>query len=91
MRASTPPEAQAARARATDPAVLDMLPAEGSQEDAFAMAQVAGSVRAAVSSLSPKIRIAILLRYFDDLSYEEMAARAEMLDRHGGIATESRS
>lgn len=63
----------AARARSTDPADLDMLPATGSHEDAFAKAQVAGSVRAAVSSLAPKIRIAILLRYFEDLSYAEMA------------------
>lgn len=63
----------AARARATDPAVLDTLPAPGSQEDAFENAQIAGSVRAAVSSLAPKIRIAILLRYFEDLSYAEMA------------------
>jgi RNA polymerase sigma-70 factor, ECF subfamily len=63
----------AARARMTDPAVLDMLPAPGSPENTFAQAQVAGSVRAAVSSLAPKIRIAILLRYFEDLSYAEMA------------------
>jgi len=63
----------AARARATDPAVLDSLPASGSHEDAFAKTQVAASVRAAVSSLAPKIRIAILLRYFEDLSYAEMA------------------
>lgn len=62
-----------ARARMSDPAVLDMLPAAGSQEDVFASAQMAGSVRAAVSSLAPKIRIAILLRYFEDLSYAEMA------------------
>ena len=57
----------------TDPAVLDKLPATGSQEEAFANAQIAGSVRAAVSSLAPKLRIAILLRYFEDLSYAEMA------------------
>ena len=63
----------AARARSTDPAVLDLLPASGSHEDTFAKAQVAGSVRAAVSALAPKIRIAILLRYFEDLSYAEMA------------------
>ena len=79
-----------ARARMADPAVLDMLPAPGSQEEAFASAQVAGSVRAAVSSLAPKIRIAILLRYFEDLSYAEMADVLQVLDRHGGIATESR-
>jgi len=62
-----------ARDQATDPAVLDLLPVTGSQEEGFANAQVAGSVRAAVSSLAPKLRIAILLRYFEDLSYAEMA------------------
>jgi RNA polymerase sigma-70 factor (ECF subfamily) len=30
-------------------------------------------VRGAVYSLPPKLRLAVLLRYFDDLSYEEMA------------------
>jgi RNA polymerase sigma-70 factor (ECF subfamily) len=45
----------------------------GSQEDAYARAQTASSVRAAVSALPPKLRIAVLLRYFDDLSYEQMS------------------
>jgi RNA polymerase sigma-70 factor (ECF subfamily) len=30
-------------------------------------------VAAAVSRLSPKLRLAVLLRYFDDLSYDEIA------------------
>lgn len=64
---------RSAGADLTDPALLDTLPAADSLEDAFANAQIAGSVRAAVSSLSPKLRIAILLRYFEDLSYAEMA------------------
>jgi RNA polymerase sigma-70 factor, ECF subfamily len=62
-----------ARARTMDPAVLDTMPVAASQEDVFANAQIAASVRAAVSSLAPKLRIAILLRYFDDLSYAEIA------------------
>ena len=62
-----------ARARAIDAAMLDSLPAAGSHEDMFASAQTAAAVRAAVSSLAPKIRLAILLRYFEDLSYAEMA------------------
>jgi RNA polymerase sigma-70 factor, ECF subfamily len=45
----------------------------GSQEDHLARAQMASSVQSAVSTLPPKFRIAILLRYFEDLSYEEMA------------------
>jgi RNA polymerase sigma-70 factor (ECF subfamily) len=64
---------RSARADMIDPALLDTLPAADSLEDALANAQIAGSVRAAVSSLAPKLRIAILLRYFEDLSYAEMA------------------
>jgi len=45
----------------------------GSQEDDYARAQMAASVRSAVWSLPPKFRIAVLLRYFQDLSYEQMA------------------
>ena len=48
--------------------------APDTQEQDYARAQMAGSVRNAVSALPPKFRIAILLRYFDDLSYEGMAA-----------------
>ena len=43
------------------------------QEERLARAQTARSVQTAVSSLPPKFRIAILLRYFEGLSYEEMA------------------
>ena len=34
---------------------------------------MSNSVRAAVYALPPKFRIAILLRYFEDLTYEQMA------------------
>jgi RNA polymerase sigma-70 factor (ECF subfamily) len=44
-----------------------------SPESGYAQFQIAGSVRAAVATLPPKFRIAVLLRYFDDLSYEEMS------------------
>jgi RNA polymerase sigma-70 factor (ECF subfamily) len=44
-----------------------------SQETQYARQEIASSVRAAVASLPPKFRIVVLLRYFDDLSYEEMA------------------
>ncbi len=43
------------------------------QEEDYARAQMANSVRDAVSALPAKFRIAVLLRYFEDLSYEEMA------------------
>jgi RNA polymerase sigma-70 factor (ECF subfamily) len=62
-----------ARARLADPALLDELPAPGSQEEAFAHVEIARSVQAAVSTLTPKIRLAIVLRYFEDLSYAEIA------------------
>ncbi len=42
-------------------------------EDGFIQDEIEASVRAAIGTLKPKLRIAILLKYFDDLSYEEMA------------------
>ena len=38
------------------------------------VAEVDPDVAAALGRLSPKLRIAVLLRYFDDLSYDEIAA-----------------
>ena len=68
----------AARLRKSDAAVPDRSRMEAfagpdSQEEDYARAQMANSVRAAVSALPPKFRIAVLLRYFEDLSYEQMA------------------
>jgi RNA polymerase sigma-70 factor (ECF subfamily) len=34
---------------------------------------MADEVKTAVAELKPKLRIAILLKYFDDLSYQEIA------------------
>src|SRR5260221_34453 len=55
------------------PGLLETLAEPGSHEEAFARAQTARSVQEAVSTLPPKLRLAILLRYFDELSYEEIA------------------
>ena len=52
---------------------MEALAGPGSQEEDYARSQVACSVREAVAALPPKFRIAVLLRYFDDLSYEQMA------------------
>ena len=52
---------------------LEAVAGADSQEARYAQEQMAVCVRAAVASLPPKFRIAVLLRYFDDLSYEEMA------------------
>ena len=46
-------------------------------EARFMRLEIADSVREAIASLKPKLRIAILLKYFDELSYEEIA---EILD-----------
>ena len=57
----------------SDPSRMEAFAGPDSQEEDYARAQLASSVRAAVSALPPKFRIAVLLRYFDDLSYEQMA------------------
>ena len=44
-----------------------------SQEERYAQIEISNSVKEAVASLKPKYRIAILLKYFEGLSYEEMA------------------
>jgi RNA polymerase sigma-70 factor, ECF subfamily len=45
-----------------------------SMEETFAHREIEAAIRAAVGTLKPKLRIAILLKYFEDLSYDEMAA-----------------
>jgi len=52
---------------------VDALTEPDSQEKEFARQQTAHSVRVALSALPVKFRLPILLRYFEDLSYEEMA------------------
>lgn len=44
-----------------------------SQEQRYARAETADAVRAAIGKLRPKLRLPILLRYVEGLSYEEMA------------------
>jgi RNA polymerase sigma-70 factor, ECF subfamily len=66
------------RRRASDAIILAGSPREtaggpSAQEEAYARAQLAHSVRAAIATLPQKYRIAVLLRYFEDLSYEQMA------------------
>jgi RNA polymerase sigma-70 factor (ECF subfamily) len=66
------------RSRAADSSTVSTAPREASigadsQEESYARAQEAIRVRAAISTLPTKFRIAVLLRYFDDLSYQEMA------------------
>ena len=49
------------------------MPARGSQEDKYMRREVAASVREAISQLRPKLRMPILLKYVEGLSYEEIA------------------
>jgi RNA polymerase sigma-70 factor, ECF subfamily len=43
------------------------------QEKRYAKLEIADSVHAAISELKPKLRMPILLKYVEDLSYEEIA------------------
>ncbi len=53
--------------------VLDRIAADASHEELFARHEVAASVQSAIGTLPAKLRAAILLRYFEDLSYADMA------------------
>ena len=58
-----------------DPEILDTVPsAAPSREDAVVTEEVAASVQRAIAALPRKLRAAILLRYFEDLSYADIAA-----------------
>ena len=63
-----------AREVAADPLSFDRITVEGSQERDLVRQDAADAVRRAVAALPARLRLAILLRYFDDLSYEEIAA-----------------
>ena len=43
------------------------------QEEALARAELSEGVQAAIADLKPKLRLTILLKYFEELSYEEIA------------------
>ena len=43
------------------------------QEKSYAKLEISDSVQAAIQQLRPKLRMAILLKYVEDLSYEEIA------------------
>lgn len=44
-----------------------------SQEDCCLRYELEASVKTAITNLKPKLRMAILLKYFEDLSYDEIA------------------
>jgi len=45
----------------------------GSIEDKYIQKELEKSVREVIAGMKPKLRMAILLKYFDDLSYDEIA------------------
>ena len=47
--------------------------ARGLQEENFRRSQLADSLRTAISDLSPKLRLPVLLKYVEELSYQEIA------------------
>jgi len=61
------------REQSKDPVDLVRIVDPTSQDEDMARRQVAGRVQVALSSLPPKLRMPILLRYFDELSYAQMA------------------
>jgi RNA polymerase sigma-70 factor (ECF subfamily) len=61
------------RERPEEPLELARIADPRSPDEDLERRQVAGRVQAALSSLPPKLRMPILLRYFEDLSYAEMA------------------
>ena len=45
----------------------------GSIEDKYIQNELESSVRKVIAGMPPKLRMAVLLKYFEDLSYDEMA------------------
>ncbi len=66
-----------AREIPADPETFGRLRAMDSPEREASTAEEAARVRRAVSSLPETLRLPVLLRYFEDLSYEEMASALE--------------
>lgn len=54
------------------------MTAQGSQESRFHRKEVAESVRTAISELTPKLRLPILLKYVEGLSYDEIAQALDL-------------
>jgi len=54
--------------------LLETLPHPSSQEQSFARTHTAEIVKRAVFTLPTELRVTVLLRYFQELSYEEIAA-----------------
>jgi RNA polymerase sigma-70 factor (ECF subfamily) len=58
----------------SDASELQIKDRRRSAEDRYIQSEMEKSVRAVIVQMKPKLRMAILLKYFEDLSYDEMAA-----------------
>jgi RNA polymerase sigma-70 factor (ECF subfamily) len=56
-----------------DPAALDRPDPKRSAEDRYVQSEMEKSVRRVIAAMRPKLRMTVLLKYFDDLSYDEIA------------------
>jgi RNA polymerase sigma-70 factor (ECF subfamily) len=56
-----------------DPRHLEMPDGRGSIEDRYIQNELERSVRTVIARMKPKLRMTVLLKYFDDLSYDEIA------------------
>ena len=62
------------RRRRTVPLWMDPLDHGQALESSYGRKEIAAAVRAAVRKLKPKFRIPLVLRYVEELSYQEIAA-----------------
>jgi RNA polymerase sigma-70 factor, ECF subfamily len=53
---------------------VDIADRSGSLEDKYLQREVEKSVRKVIAGMKPKLRMTVLLKYFEDLSYDEIAA-----------------
>ena len=58
---------------ASDPTDLARVAVANSHDDALLRGEESARVRAAIASLPGKLRLPVLLRYFEDMSYGELA------------------
>ena len=53
---------------------LELPDRRGSIEDKYIQSELEKSVRQVIAGMPPKLRMTVLLKYFEDLSYDEIAA-----------------
>lgn len=63
-----------ARRRVSDPISETIIADAPTPEDSFAASQLSKTVDQALAGLTPEYRAVVVLRHFEDLSYEEIAA-----------------